>query len=173
MKLEELTGLTPEQKIKALIICDAYCYEKADTNSIDIKSAEELEDLYAELKDSVVPEFKNMKFRVKDAEHSKQIQEYLFSLRYHWRSKVSRVLSTDEKYLFADLGGTLTHCSDHLFFENHEHPEYQLKETKSYSLEEVKPVKSIVTLGINLDVEVTINGEKISLKELKELLNKD
>ena len=31
------------------------------------------------LKDSIVPEFKNMKFRVKDEEHSKQIQEYLFS----------------------------------------------------------------------------------------------
>ena len=27
----------------------------------------------------IVPEFKNMKFRVKDEEHSKQIQEYLFS----------------------------------------------------------------------------------------------
>ena len=52
MKLEDLTGLTPEQKIKALIIYDAYGYEKADTNSIDIKSAEELEDLYDELKDS-------------------------------------------------------------------------------------------------------------------------
>lgn len=52
MKLEELTGLTPEQKIKALIIYDAYGYEKANTNSIDIKSAEELEDLYDELKDS-------------------------------------------------------------------------------------------------------------------------
>ena len=52
MKLEELTGLTAEQKIKALIIYEAHDYEKADTNSIDIKSAEELEDLYDELKGS-------------------------------------------------------------------------------------------------------------------------
>ena len=52
MKLEELTGLTPEQKIKALIIYDAYGYGDADITSIGIKSAEELEDLYDELKDS-------------------------------------------------------------------------------------------------------------------------
>ena len=60
-----------------------------------------------------------------------------------------------------------------LTFEEHENIEYQLKETISYSLEEVKPIKSIVTLGVDLNVEVTINGEKISLKDLKELLNKD
>lgn len=52
MKLEELTGLTAEQKIKALIIYDAYCYKSSTHNSIDLKSAEELEDLYNELKDS-------------------------------------------------------------------------------------------------------------------------
>ena len=52
MKLEDLTGLTPEQKIKALIIYDAYQYKSSTHNNIDIKSAEELEDLYAELKDS-------------------------------------------------------------------------------------------------------------------------
>ena len=52
MKLEDLTGLTPEQKIKALIIYDAYGYGDADITSIGIKSAEELEDLYDELKDS-------------------------------------------------------------------------------------------------------------------------
>ena len=27
--------------------------------------------------------------------------------------------------------------------------------------------------GVDLNVEVTVNGEKISLKDLKELLNKD
>ena len=52
MKLEELTGLTAEQKIKALIIYDAYRYRSSTHNSIDLKSAEELEDLYNELKDS-------------------------------------------------------------------------------------------------------------------------
>ena len=45
MKLEELTGLTAEQKIKALIIYDVYCYKSSTHNNIDIKSTEELEDL--------------------------------------------------------------------------------------------------------------------------------
>ena len=59
------------------------------------------------------------------------------------------------------------------YFLQHENEEYQLKETISYSLEEVKPIKTIATLGIDLNVEVTVNGEKISLKDLKELLNKE
>ena len=36
------------------------------------------------LKDSVVPEFKNMKFRIKDEEHSKKVQDFLLNLGYRW-----------------------------------------------------------------------------------------
>ena len=125
------------------------------------------------LKDSVVPEFKNMKFRVKDEEHSKQIQEYLFSLRYHWDDQARVVDYTDAPFLFTTRRGYISFTYNSGYSENNEYPEYQLKETKSYSLEEVKPIKSIVTLGVDLNVEVTVNGEKISLKDLKELLNKD
>lgn len=121
----------------------------------------------------IVPEFKNMKFRVKDEEHSKQIQEYLFSLRYHWDDRTRVVAYTDAAFLFTNRRGYISQTYNSGYGENHEYPEYRLKETKSYSLEEVKPIKKIATLGIDLDVEVTINGEKISLKELKELLNKD
>ena len=121
----------------------------------------------------IVPEFKNMKFRVKDAEHSKQIQEHLFSLRYHWDDQARGVDYTDAVFLFTNRRGYISHTYNSGYGENHEHPEYRLKETKSYSLEEVKPIKKIATLDIDLDIEVTINGEKISLKELKELLNKD
>ena len=127
----------------------------------------------ASLKDSIVPEFKNMKFRVKDEEHSKQIQEYLFSLRYHWDDQVRVVDYTDAPFLFTTRRGYISFTYNSGYSENNEYPEYQLKETKSYSLEEVKPIKSIVTLGVDLNVEVTVNGEKISLKDLKELLNKD
>ena len=126
------------------------------------------------LKDSIVPEFKNMKFRVKDEEHSKQIQEYLFSLRYHWDGLQARGVDyTDAAFLFTNRRGYISQTYNSSYGENHEHPEYRLKETKSYSLEEVKPIKSIATLGIDLNVEVTVNGEKISLKDLKELLNKE
>ena len=125
------------------------------------------------LKDSIVPEFKNMKFCVNDEEHSKQIQEYLFSLGYHWNSRDRGVDYTDAVFLFTNRNGYISQTHNSSYGENHEHPEYRLKETKSYSLEEVKPIKKIATLDIDLDIEVTINGEKISLKELKELLNKD
>ena len=36
------------------------------------------------LKDSIVPEFKNMKFRIKDEEHSKKVQDFLLNLGYRW-----------------------------------------------------------------------------------------
>ena len=121
----------------------------------------------------IIPEFKNMKFRVKDEEHSKQIQEYLFSLRYHWDDRTRVVDYTDSAFLFTNRRGYISQTYNSGYGENHEHPEYRLKETKSYSLEEVKPIKGIATLSVGLNVEVTINGEKISLKELKELLNKD
>ena len=128
----------------------------------------------ASLKDSIIPEFKNMKFRVKDEDHSKQIQEYLFSLGYRWDDRFRGVDYTDSVFLFTNLRGYISQTHSSGFGENHEHPEYRLKETKTYSLEEVKPIKTIVaTLGIDLNVEVTVNGEKISLKDLKELLNKE
>ena len=126
------------------------------------------------LKDSVVPEFKNMKFRVKDKEHSKQIQEYLFSLGCKWSSFDQKTQHTNARFLFVGIRGFITYVQDdNDYFKKHKNVEYQLKETKSYSLEEVKPIKTIATLGIDLNVEVTVNGEKISLKELKELLNKE
>ena len=125
------------------------------------------------LKDSIVPEFKNMKFRVKDEGHSKQIQEYLFSLRYHWGESGRGVDYTDAPFLFTNCRGYISQTYNSGYGENNEHPEYRLKETKTYSLEEVKPIKTVATLGVDLNVEVTVNGEKISLKELKELLNKE
>ena len=120
-------------------------------------------------------EFKNMKFRVKDEEHSKKIQEHLFSLGYKWAHINSVPQFTYAVGLFTNSYGLLSFLLKNMdAFEQSPDPEYQLKEIISYELEEVKPIKTIVaTLGIDLDVEVTVNGEKISLKELKELLNKD
>ena len=131
------------------------------------------------LKDSVVPEFKNMKFRIKDEEHSKKVQDFLLNLGYRWGRGFTETFIPRAKYIYTDknsqITGSVTSSDDaYQYFLQHENEEYQLKETKSYSLEEVKPVKNIVaTLGIDLNVEVTVNGEKISLKELKELLNKE
>ncbi len=130
------------------------------------------------LKDSVVPEFKNMKFRIKDEEHSKKVQDFLLNLGYRWGRGFTETFIPQIKYIYTNknsqITGSVTSSDDvYQYFLQHENEEYQLKETISYSLEEVKPIKSIVTLGVGLNVEVTVNGEKISLKDLKELLNKD
>ena len=130
------------------------------------------------LKDSVVPEFKNMKFRIKDEEHSKKVQDFLLNLGYRWGRGFTETFIPQTKYIYTNknsqITGSVTSSDDaYQYFLQHENEEYQLKETISYSLEEVKPIKKIATLGIDLDIEVTTNGEKISLKELKELLNKD
>ncbi len=132
----------------------------------------------ASLKDSVVPEFKNMKFRIKDEEHSKKVQDFLLNLGYRWGRGFTETFIPRTKYIYTNknsqITGSVTSSDDaYQYFLQHENEEYQLKETISYSLEEVKPIKSIVTLGVDLNVEVTVNGEKISLKDLKELLNKD
>ena len=122
-------------------------------------------------------EFKNMKFRIKDEEHSKKVQDFLLNLGYRWARGFTETFIPQTKYIYTNknsqITGSVTSSDDaYQYFLQHENEEYQLKETISYSLEEVKPIKSIVTLGIDLNVEVTVNGEKISLKDLKELLNK-
>lgn len=132
----------------------------------------------ASLKDSIIPEFKNMKFRIKDEEHSKKVQDFLLNLGYRWGRGFTETFIPQTKYIYTNknsqITGSVTSSDDaYQYFLQHENEEYQLKETKSYSLEEVKPIKTIATLGIDLNVEVTVNGEKISLKELKELLNKE
>ena len=126
----------------------------------------------------IVPEFKNMKFRIKDEEHSKKVQDFLLNLGYRWGRGFTETFIPRTKYIYTNknsqITGSVTSSDDaYQYFLQHENEEYQLKETISYSLEEVKPVKTIATLGIDLNVEVTVNGEKISLKDLKELLNKD
>ena len=123
-------------------------------------------------------EFKNMKFRIKDEEHSKKVQDFLLNLGYRWGRGFTETFIPQIKYIYTNknsqITGSVTSSDDaYQYFLQHENEECQLKETISYSLEEVKPIKTIATLGIDLNVEVTVNGEKISLKELKELLNKE
>ena len=126
----------------------------------------------------IVPEFKNMKFRIKDEDHSKKVQDFLLNLGYRWGRGFTETFIPQTKYIYTNknsqITGSVTSSDDaYKYFLQHENEEYQLKETKSYSLAEVKPIKSIATLSVGLNVEVTVNGEKISLKDLKELLNKE
>lgn len=129
------------------------------------------------LKDSVVPEFKNMKFRIKDEEHSKKVQDFLLNLGYRWGRGFTETFIPRAKYIYTDknsqITGSVTSSDDaYQYFLQHENEEYQLKETISYSLEEVKPKSKIGDLTVKVNLEVTVNGEKVSLNNLENLVNK-
>ena len=108
------------------------------------------------LKDSVVLEFKNMKFRIKDEEHSKKVQDFLLNSGYRWGRGFTETFIPRIKYIYTNknsqITGSVTSSDDaYQYFLQHENEEYQLTETISYSLEEVKPIKTIATLGIDLN----------------------
>ena len=131
----------------------------------------------ASLKDSVVPEFKNMKFRIKDEEHSKKVQDFLLNLGYRWGRGFTETFIPRTKYIYTNknsqITGSVTSSDDaYQYFLQHENEEYQLKETISYSLEEVKPKSKIGDLTVKVNLEVTVNGEKVSLNNLENLVNK-
>lgn len=129
------------------------------------------------LKDSIVPEFKNMKFRIKDEEHSKKVQDFLLNLGYRWGRGFTETFIPQTKYIYTNknsqITGSVTSSDDaYQYFLQHENEEYQLKETVSYSLEEVKPKSKIGDLTVKVNLEVTVNGEKVSLNNLENLVNK-
>ena len=131
----------------------------------------------ASLKDSIVPEFKNMKFRIKDEEHSKKVQDFLLNLGYRWGRGFTETFIPQTKYIYTNknsqITGSVTSSDDaYQYFLQHENEEYQLKETISYSLEEVKPKSKIGDLTVKVNLEVTVNGEKVSLNNLENPVNK-
>ena len=110
--------------------------------------------------------FKEMKFLVKDEEHSRQIQKALFGLGYKWwciGGAVKEIMHTGTQALYADSDGAITHSDrDYFFSQNVEDiPEYTVKEVVSY---EIVPVK---------DEEVIVLAGKVYKKsELEEALSK-
>ena len=122
-------------------------------------------------------EFKNMKFRIKDEEHSKKVQDFLLNLGYRWGRGFTETFIPQTKYIYTNknsqITGSVTSSDDaYKYFLQHENEEYQLKETISYSLEEVKPKSKIGDLTVKVNLEVTVNGEKVSLNNLENLVNK-
>lgn len=71
---------------------------------------------------------KAMKFRVRDEEHSAQIQEYLYSEGYRWGSTNMQLpRHTHQKYLFANADGTIAHGMSDGYFEKDENVECELE----------------------------------------------
>jgi hypothetical protein len=71
-------------------------------------------------------EFKDMKFRVENEEHSKQIQEALFKLGYKWAFGGQEVRYAYYKYLYIHAYGRIYHGCCESEFEDCQYSEYKL-----------------------------------------------
>lgn len=88
--------------------------------------------------------FTNMKFRVNSPEHSKQIQEHLFTLGYLWVSESHAVVEkTDKPFLYANEDGRIKCGTLEYTFKDPLHKEYTLQEITSYTLVEKKETITI------------------------------
>ena len=109
-------------------------------------------------------EFKDMKFRVDNAEHSEAIQEVLFKLGYSWRNGESMVSLTDKPFLFAYKSGSIYYWHEADYFESHQHEEYKLVNGDFIKATEEKEVDTI---------KLTYAEAWEKLKEGKEVFYKD
>lgn len=70
---------------------------------------------------------KAMKFRVKDEQHSKEIQEALFAAGYGWGGKMTTTIENeDASFLYAEKDGYLLYSNEYSsdgFFDNEPHEE--------------------------------------------------
>ena len=106
------------------------------------------------IKEIIMAQFKAMKFRVENEEHSKKIQEYLFSLGYRWDNcSVAKLINS--KYLYTCSQGFLWYGSNKDLYEKYCNKEYKLKEVVTYELEEVKEEPKI-------SVNIAVNGRAVN-----------
>lgn len=84
---------------------------------------------------------KDMKFRIQNEQHSKEIQECLFKLGFAWKAyKNRKVQYTEAAYLFAyweNKSITKSELGDGNYFKNHDSVETTLEELKQM----LKPVE--------------------------------
>lgn len=101
------------------------------------------------------PPFKDMKFRVRDEEHSKQIQETLFGLGYSWGVNHNQPRMTGCPFLFTYEGGSITFDEDSTWFDSHENPEHTIKPVGGFEIVPVEP---------------DIPAKKMTKEEIEEIL---
>ena len=94
-----------------------------------------------------LPPFKDMKFRVENEEHSKQIQEYLFSIGYKWLGgSVHCVVNSDVRYLITSHNGIITWINNSNNFNDSVAQEHKLIPHTTYSIEPVIPKIEVVNI---------------------------
>ena len=110
-----------------------------------------------------VTEFKAMKFRVDNEEHSRQIQEALFDLGYRWYGGVSSVQYTHNKFLFAEKEGDILRTDNSGTFLSKEIPECYIEPVTKFEIKEVQVLAKKMTkdeieeaLGYKVDI---VSGE--------------
>ena len=110
-----------------------------------------------------IPKFQAMKFRVENEEHSRKIQEHLFSLGYGWGITIKQLLWLSEKFLYTTNLGEIMFGSNLSYFNEDNSTEYVLKESTTYSLEKA-PVESPITKQLNID------GQALTEQDVRDLI---
>lgn len=119
-------------------------------------------------------QFQAMKFRVESPEHSKKIQEHLFSLGYRWNVEKGDIVRIyDEDSLYTNTEGHVTWSSlvvnGEYHFEKQTHPEYTLVEHTTYSVEPV-PVKDVEKEKKMKELQDAISEMEWKLKGLRKMV---
>lgn len=138
-------------------------YDKPYYNDLVFECEYEVtvEDVLGSIKEEEkeVSEFKAMKFRVENEEHSRQIQEALFELGYSWHGGVTSTQYTHNKFLFADANGGVRRSNNEGHFRTKDVPECYIEPVTKYEIKEV-PVKKMTHAEIEeaLGYKVEIKG---------------
>jgi len=98
-------------------------------------------------------------FRIKDEEHSKLVQEHLFSLGYVWQSGRASVRNTDQPIIY--VSSCIFYNSD--VFKGYK--EYALESSTTYSIKEISP-DPVETINIG-GMEYSKEGVENALKGLQ------
>lgn len=77
-------------------------------------------------------QFKAMKIRIKDEQHSRLVQKALFEMGYKWLTSDGGVEHTNEPYVFAESDGNILYCDDFRFFLRDAAEEVELVTTYSF-----------------------------------------
>lgn len=78
------------------------------------------------------PQFKNMKIRIKDAEHSRLVQEALFDTGYRWGFGCTKISYTDRAFIYTTSDGEILHGRSIDNFYTNKEEEVELVTTYSF-----------------------------------------
>lgn len=76
-------------------------------------------------------QFKAMKIRIKDEQHSRLVQETLFDMGYVWGIFGQNIVYTDKEVIYAGCNGEILHGTPD-YFHTHNHEEVELVTTCSF-----------------------------------------